>query len=201
MGGNAFTFLKRTIPRLNLDKNPEVIHPLIDNYIQERITFAETLIAEYASAKIQNNDVILIYGYSETIDVVLSHAESSDTTFRVIIVDSRPLYEGKKHLEKLLHYDRIECTYILYNALSYVIMNQVTKVFLGAAGLMSDGCVLSRVGTAGVALLAHSYNIPVLFCCETYKISYRVQLDSFTENELGDPHMICYEDQEEKKRK
>merc|ERR1712157_260134 len=54
----------------------------------------------------------------------------------------------------------------------------------------------------GVPLEWHFWlivTISLLFCCETYKISYRVQLDSFTENELGDPHMICYEDQEEKK--
>merc|ERR1712008_91385 len=46
---------------------------------------------------------------------------------------------------------------------------------------------LSRVGTASVALLAKSNHIPVLFCCETYKISNRVQLESFTGNELGNP--------------
>jgi len=38
-----------------------------------------------------------------------------------------------------------------------------------------------------VALVAHSYNVPVLICCETYKLTNRVQLDSITLNELGDP--------------
>jgi translation initiation factor eIF-2B subunit delta len=63
----------------------------------------------------------------------------------------------------------------------------VTKVFLGASALMSDGSVLSRVGTATVAMMARSHNVPVLVCCETFKISNRVQLESITGNELGDP--------------
>jgi len=202
--GNAFAFLKRTLQQnkefmddidnvhVSIEEVRILLIQLIDTYVQERITFADLVIADYATKKIQNGDVILIFGYSETIDIVLDHAAKSKE-FRVIIVDSRPLYEGKKHLNNILKLNNpnIQCTYILYNALSYVIMNQVTKVLLGASGLMSDGCVLSRIGTAGIALLAHSSNnIPVLVCCETYKITHRVQLDSFTENELGDPTKI-----------
>jgi translation initiation factor eIF-2B subunit delta len=59
---------------------------------------------------------------------------------------------------------------------------------LGAAALMSDGSVLGRVGTACVALSAQRKT--VLVCCETYKISSRVQLESITGNELGDPKCV-----------
>jgi translation initiation factor eIF-2B subunit delta len=109
-------------------------------------------------------------------------------SFRVIVVDSRPLLEGRKTL-LALRQAGIECTYILLHALTYV-MQDVTKVLLGASALMSDGSVLGRVGTAIVALAAHSANIPVLVCSETYKISNRVQLESITHNELGNPHSL-----------
>ena len=33
--------------------------------------------------------------------------------------------------------------------------------------------------------MAKQHSIPVVVCCETYKISETVQLDSFTKNELG----------------
>jgi translation initiation factor eIF-2B subunit delta len=55
---------------------------------------------------------------------------------------------------------------------------------------MSDGSILSRVGSASVALMAKSHNVPVLVCCETYKISNRVQLESITWNELGNPEDV-----------
>ena len=66
-------------------------------------------------------------------------------------------------------------------------------MFLGAAAaaaLMSDGSSMSRVGTASITNLVKANNIPVLFCCETYKMNSRVQLlESVTRNELldGDP--------------
>ena len=56
---------------------------------------------------------------------------------------------------------------------------------MGAHAVLANGCVMSRVGTSQVALVAKSHNVPVLVCCETYKFSERVQTDSFVFNELG----------------
>ena len=63
---------------------------------------------------------------------------------------------------------------------------QVSKVVVGAHSLLANGCVMARVGTALVALVAKSYNVPVLVCCETYKFSEKVQTDAFVFNELGE---------------
>jgi len=83
----------------------------------------------------------------------------------------------------------IECTYVLLSGLSYI-MNEVSKVFLGVQALLSNGCFISRVGTALVAMIAHSINVPVLVACETYKFHERVQLDSICYNEIDDPSEI-----------
>jgi len=108
--------------------------------------------------------------------------------FKVIIVDSSPKYEGKTTLFNLLS-NGIECTYVLLSGLSYI-MNEVSKVFLGAHALLSNGSFISRVGTAIVAMMAHSTNVPVLVACETYKFHERVQLDSICYNELDDPNVL-----------
>lgn len=189
--GNAFTFLKLAV--VSLDRymeEKEVKEILIDGmdaYIEERIEFADQAIVKYASTKIIDGDVILSYAKSELIQMLLMHVKNnSDRNFRVILVDSRPLLEAKDMLDRLMDAG-IECTYILLNSVSYV-MKEVTKVFLGASALLRDGSVFNRVGTASIALIAKSHNIPVLVCCETYKISSRVQLESITGNELGDPN-------------
>ena len=62
---------------------------------------------------------------------------------------------------------------------------QVSKVIVGAHSLMANGYVMSRVGTSLIALVAKSYNVPVLVCCETYKFCDKVQTDAFVINELG----------------
>lgn len=45
---------------------------------------------------------------------------------------------------------------------------------------------MSRAGTAQVALMAKTFNVPVLVACETHKSSERVQTDSIVYNEIGD---------------
>ncbi len=61
---------------------------------------------------------------------------------------------------------------------------------LGAHALFSNGTMMSRVGSAAIAMTAHAYNVPVLVCCETHKFSERSQLDSITRNELADPREL-----------
>lgn len=58
-------------------------------------------------------------------------------------------------------------------------------MLLGAHALLANGSVMSRVGTAQLALVARAHNVPVLVCCETYKFCERVQTDAFVSNELG----------------
>ena len=72
-----------------------------------------------------------------------------------------------------------QCLYYLFHP-------QVTKVLLGAHALLANGYVMSRVGSAVIAMVSKAYNVPVLVCCETYKFSDRVQTDSFVSNELGE---------------
>jgi hypothetical protein len=69
---------------------------------------------------------------------------------------------------------------------------KVTKVFLGAYTLLVNGHLMSRAGTAMVAMVANAYNVPVIVCCETYKFCERVQIDSICFNELGDPDGPCF---------
>ena len=37
--------------------------------------------------------------------------------------------------------------------------------------------LLSRAGTAMIALVGHSQNVPIIACCETHKFSDRVQIE------------------------
>ncbi|KAG8747508.1 hypothetical protein FRC10_000644 [Ceratobasidium sp. 414] len=79
----------------------------------------------------------------------------------------------------------IPCTYCLLSALGTIIKS-VSIVFLGTHALHSNGALYSRAGTALVAMMAKQHHVPVLACCETYKFSDSVNLDSFTKNELAE---------------
>ncbi|EDV20373.1 uncharacterized protein TRIADDRAFT_31911, partial [Trichoplax adhaerens] len=161
----------------------------IDRFYNERIKYADESISKtYASTKINDNEVILVYSFSSLVLKILTDAHEKKKKFRVIVVDSRPKLEGRELVNRLVKIG-IRCSYVLINAVSYV-MKEVTMILLGAHALLANGYVMSRVGTALVASVAHSYNVPVLVCCETYKFHERVQTDAFVFNELGDPDVM-----------
>ncbi|XP_020585354.1 translation initiation factor eIF-2B subunit delta-like [Phalaenopsis equestris] len=190
--GNAIRFLKNRVAKLhrNLSESEAKSRLLsdIDRFINEKIIIADQIIVQHAVTKIRDGDVLLIYGYSTVVEMILLHAHEQGKQFRVVIVDSRPKLEGKTVLRKLVM-KGLSCTYTHINAVSYV-MHEVNRVFLGASAILANGTVFSRVGTASIAMVAHEFRVPVLICCEAYKFHERVQLDSICSNELGDPDVI-----------
>jgi translation initiation factor eIF-2B subunit delta len=185
--GNAIRFLKNRIAKLPLSLSESEaktnLHSDIDRFINEKIIIADKVIVKHAVTKISDGDVLLIYGSSSAVEMVLLHAHELGKQFRVVVVDSRPKLEGQLLLRRLVG-KGINCTYTHINAISYI-MHEVTRVFRGASSVLSNGTVYSRVGTACVAMVAHSFHVPVLVCCEAYKFHERVQLDSICSNELG----------------
>ena len=190
--GNAFTFLKTAVASLErdlpLEEAKAILQETMERYLVERLKYADKAIAQHAIGKLQRGDVVLTFGYSEVVEVLLTTAKEKEIDFYVWVADSRPLADGKQMLKSLQNAG-IRCGYVELNALTYV-MQQVSKVFLGASALMSNGSVYGRIGTAAVAMLAKDRHVPVLVCCESYKISNKVQLESITQNELGDPQAI-----------
>lgn len=185
--GNAIRFLKSRIAKLPLtlleSEAKAALKSDIEHFISEKIILADKVIVKHAVTKIRDGDVLLTYGSSSAVEMLLLHAHELGKQFRVVVVDSRPKLEGQRLLRRLVG-KGISCTYTHINAASYI-MHEVTRVFLGASSVLSNGAVYSRVGTASVAMVAHAFRVPVLVCCEAYKFHERVQLDSICSNELG----------------
>ncbi|RDL39427.1 uncharacterized protein BP5553_03767 [Venustampulla echinocandica] len=185
--GNAIRWLKLEISKVDIDvpdaEAKKGLCDAIDVFIRERVTFADQVIASSAVEKIKDGDVILTYAKSSVIQRTLMTAHQEGRKFRVIVVDSRPLHEGK-HLAAALVGIGIEVKYCLINGLSHNIQD-ATKVLLGAHAMMSNGRLFSRIGTALVAMEANEADKPVLVLCETIKFTERVALDSIVHNEIA----------------
>ncbi|XP_061364357.1 probable translation initiation factor eIF-2B subunit delta isoform X2 [Gastrolobium bilobum] len=190
--GNAIRFLKSRIAKLPLalseSEAKTSLQSDIERFIGEKIILANKVIVKHAVTKIRDGDVLLTYGSSSAVEMILLHAHELGKQFRVVVVDSRPKLRGKLLLRRLVE-KGLSCTYTHINAVSYI-MHEVTRVFLGASSVLSNGTVYSIVGTACVAMVAHAFRVPVIVCCEAYKFHERVQLDSICSNELGDPDVI-----------
>lgn len=190
--GNAIRALKLAIASTD-PSTPEstaktTLCEFIDSFIREKITVADQVIAESAAQKIQDGDVIVTFAGSSIVKETLISAHNQGKRFRVSIIDSRPLFEGKS-LARALVNAGLEVQYSLVHATTHAIKD-ATKVFLGAHAMTSNGGLYSRVGTALVAMSAKErasgVEIPVIVCCETVKFTDRVALDSIVVNEIAD---------------
>jgi translation initiation factor eIF-2B subunit delta len=189
--GNTIKWLKLTItnisPEMPEKEAKKLLCEEIDAYLNEKVTLADEAISNFCCKRIiKDGDVLLVYAYSSIVVKSLIDAHRKGINFKVIVVDSRPKLEGRHCLRSLVDAG-IKCSYIFINAVSYI-MKEVSKVMLGAHSVLANGYVVSRVGAAMISLVAKSYNVPVLVCCETYKFSEKVQADAFVINELGDPN-------------
>lgn len=213
--GNSIRWLKKLISALDISlSDSEAISFLcssIDGFIREKITLADELIADAASGKIVNGDVILTYAKSSVVEKTLLKAYGQGKRFKVIVVDSRPLFEGKNAARGLAQAG-VEVQYCLIAGLSNV-ARHVTKCFLGASAIMGNGRLYSRVGTALVAMMAKegrgpgfadskgvdglSNVVPVIVLCESIKFTSRVALDSVVGNELGDSDSLVEREESE----
>ena len=160
----------------------------IDTYIDERIVLADRAISVAAAAKIAPGDTILVYARSHVVEQTLLHAKARGVDFTVVVVDGGPRFEGRPFVQRLAA-GGVRCSYALLHSLSYL-MPSISKVFLGASSMLVNGTLVSRAGTALVAMAAHEHGVPVLVCCETYKFTERVLLDAICYNELGNPEEL-----------
>ncbi|BEJ08619.1 hypothetical protein CcaverHIS641_0507130 [Cutaneotrichosporon cavernicola] len=197
--GNAIRWFKGEITRLGENETDATetaqkaaLSAAIDVYIRDRIVVAGQVISDNAREKIKPDDVIVVYARSSVVERALldaideMKAKDRNASFSVVVVDSRPLQEGRELLATLTA-GGIPCTYTLL-PLAATAISRASLVLLGGSSLNSDGALHSRAGTAVVAMLAKEYRVPVVACVETFKLSERVALDDLANNELGAAH-------------
>ncbi|SCV67689.1 BQ2448_5300 [Microbotryum intermedium] len=217
--GTAIRYLKYEISLIEMETDVEEAKAMliskIDSFVRDRILLADKVIEQHACEKIKDGDTILTYARSSVVEGVLLEAKRQGKDFSVVVVDSRPLNEGElgmrgegfnspgkdradddverdppgKNLLISLRAAQIPTTYVLLPSLSLV-LPRVSLCLLGTHALLSNGSMFSRAGTAMVAMMLREKGVPVVCCCETYKFSERIMLDSIVGNEMATPQSL-----------
>jgi len=117
--------------------------------------------------------------------MIFMEAKDQNKRFTVIVSDVGPDFEGREMVKRLSNYG-VKCIYTLLSGVSFLI-HKVTKVFIGASSVLSNGAVVAKMGTSMMTSIATSHQKPVVVFSETYKFTDRVNLDPINNNEIGDP--------------
>jgi len=199
--GNAIRWLKKLISQLDPDLDDadakKFLCDALDGFMREKVTLAGEVIASQACGRIEpEGETILVYGKSSVVEkTLLKAAREEGKKFRVVVVDSRPMFEGRNLAKGLLRagmreggeLEGCEVVYCVISGLADVLeQNSVTKCFLGASGMLGNGSLYSRCGTALVAMMAKQYNVPVVVLGESLKFTAKMAVDSLSLNEVGD---------------
>ncbi|CAA9987780.1 initiation factor 2 subunit family, putative [Plasmodium knowlesi strain H] len=165
-----------------LEQTKVIITNNINNYIRTKIVMPSIHISNYVAEHIiTDNDILLIYTFDYDIYLSIVKAKRSGKKFQIILVDSEP-YKNSYDI-KLYTKLGIPVTYTLIGALFYNIKN-CTKVLLGIDAIIHNS-VYAYVGTSIICMMAHLSNVHVYIACETYKISNKIIIDSFSINNIN----------------
>jgi ribose 1,5-bisphosphate isomerase len=130
---------------------------------------AVEIIGKIGAKRIQNGDVIMTHCNSSVALEVIKEAHRQGKQFKVYATESRPWRQGILTVNELADAG-IDVTLIIDSAVRTV-MKKVTKVFVGADTITSNGTLINKIGTSQLALSANEARVPFYVCSETYKFS------------------------------
>lgn len=198
---NSIRWFKNFVAKLDPSAPEDVakneICTAIDTFISEKFTVADRVIADTAAGRIRDGDVIVTFGNSAVVRAALLTAVSRGTSFEIVVIDSRPLFEGRR-LAETLSAAGIAVQYSLLHAVNPAI-RRANKCLLGAHSILANGKVQSRAGAALVAITAARKQLEVIICAETIKFTEKAALDSIVSNELA-PEEELLDEQEQAKQ-
>ncbi|MBS7637579.1 S-methyl-5-thioribose-1-phosphate isomerase [Candidatus Bathyarchaeota archaeon] len=166
---NAVRFLKLKAEEAEWERVEE-LKALVRGASQELLeTFREARrrIAEVGSRRILNGDIILTHCHSSTVMVILKNAKERGTDFKVVLTETRPLYQGRRTARELSEAG-IGATMIVDSAVRSF-MRGISKVLVGADAITSEGNVINKVGTSLIALAAQEARVPFYVASELLK--------------------------------
>ncbi len=110
---------------------------------------------------------------------------------RVIVLESRPRYEGRETAAELAKHG-IAVT-LITDAQADIFLPFSQAVVVGADSVLADGGVLNKAGTALLAWAAHGHGVPFYVLCETLKISAQHWKDDLSQLEEKEAEEVLAE--------
>ncbi len=134
----------------------------------ELIEYSLRAVAETArqtAAHLGPDRTVLTHSLSSTVLSVFRGLRHQG--LKVILTESRPLYEGHRLARQLADYE-VPAT-LITEAQIGLFVAKADAVLVGADSLLPDGSVINKVGTYPLALVARDQGVPMYVCCESFK--------------------------------
>jgi translation initiation factor eIF-2B subunit alpha len=144
---------------------------------------ARDRIAVQGADFIQTGATVLTTGWSRVVAAVLwEAAHNQGKHFDLIVLEGRPDGSGAQAAQFYADCTNIPVTVVLDAAMMYC-MERVDLVLTGAEGVVENGGVVNKLGTAALAACASAQGKPFYVAAESYKFA---RLYPFSQRDLPD---------------
>ncbi len=144
----------------------EVVIANADLFLKDLAASSQSA-AEIGAKRIGDGSVVFTHCHSSTVTRMLAKAKADGTDFRVICTETRPAYQGRITAKELVGLG-IDTTFIVDSA-ARTFMGEVDVAFVGADAITSEGNVVNKIGTSGIAVLASEARVPFYVVSELLK--------------------------------
>ncbi|MGA2385670.1 MAG: S-methyl-5-thioribose-1-phosphate isomerase [Candidatus Bathyarchaeia archaeon] len=123
--------------------------------------------AEIGAKRIRDGMLIFTHCHSSTVTRMIAKAKADGKNFTVICTETRPAYQGRITAREMVELG-VQTIFIVDSAArSY--MGDVDLVLVGADAITSEGNVVNKIGTSGIAVLASEARKPFYVVSELLK--------------------------------
>jgi ribose 1,5-bisphosphate isomerase len=184
---NAISYLIGQIQQSNIQKVSELCTLLgvnADKFLYE-LDVSRNYAAEIGAKCIQPEMTIFTHCHSSTATLMLLKAKQDGKNFKVICTETRPKLQGRITACKLAEND-IDVTFIVDSA-SRAYISKADFVIVGADAITPNGDVVNKIGTSGLAVLAHDAHKQFYVISELLKLDTTTHYNEFENVEQRDP--------------
>lgn len=166
---NAVRYLITQAQNANTEKVDTLSNVVVSSASQflADLEASRELTAEIGSKRILDGSVVFTHCHSSTVTRLLAKAKADGKNFKVICTETRPAFQGRITAKELVDLD-IETTFIVDSA-ARTFMGNVDLVVVGADAITSEGNVVNKIGSSGIAVLANEARVPFYVVSELLK--------------------------------
>lgn len=197
----ALTRMGRCFERVATGSPDEIVRALVDEAIalhdeDRRICRAigeegKSLIRDGMNVLTHCNAGALAVSELGTALAPLYLAKREGRRFHVYVDETRPLLQGARLTAWELHESGIDITLICDNMAAQLFSRgRVDLVIVGTDRVVANGDVTNKIGTLGLAILAHHFSIPFYVACPSTTVDMGLASGDEVPIEMRDPEEV-----------
>jgi len=148
-------------------------------------------ITEIGARRIHDGMLVFTHCHSSTVTRMIARAKADGKSFSVICTETRPAFQGRITAREMV--DLGVQTMFIVDSAARSYMGDVDLVVVGADALTSEGSVVNKIGTSGIAVLANEASKPFYVVSELLKFDPETLCGAYEHIEQRSPSEVWSE--------